>query len=122
MTGLTPSEFQEHIVIAQWLRAKPNILWCHPGNGELRDKRTAAKLKVMGVSPGVPDFLIFSIPGALVSKFVVRGVALELKRVGKGRVSPAQAGWLEALSDAGWVCRVCYGASDALQWLMSLGY
>jgi hypothetical protein len=54
-----PSEVQIHIAIAERLRwqARDDVMWFHIPNGELRDKRAAAKLKAMGVRPGVADLL-----------------------------------------------------------------
>jgi hypothetical protein len=63
--ALEPSELQIQIaVIAQLrLRCRREILYWHTPNGELRDKRHAAKLKAMGTLPGVSD-LIFVFPNA----------------------------------------------------------
>jgi hypothetical protein len=46
-----------HIPLVSALRllVKPTVLWWHVPNGEPRDKRTAAKLKAMGILPGVSD-------------------------------------------------------------------
>jgi hypothetical protein len=38
---------------------KPTVIMRHVPNGELRDKRTAAKLKAMGVLPGSADLEFF---------------------------------------------------------------
>jgi hypothetical protein len=56
-----PSELQIHISIVKRLRlqCRPDVLWFHVPNGEIRDLRTAAKLKAMGVMPGVSDLLFF---------------------------------------------------------------
>jgi hypothetical protein len=44
----------------QWFRATyPHVLAWHTPNGEKRDRRTAEKLKRMGVLPGVADWLMF---------------------------------------------------------------
>jgi hypothetical protein len=46
-----PKEIELHMATAKLLRehALPTWQWCHIPNGELRDKRTACKLKQMGV-------------------------------------------------------------------------
>jgi hypothetical protein len=74
---IRPREIQLHLDVARVLRdhAVPEWLWWHTPNGELRDKRAAAKLRAMGVRPGVPDFLLISPHGS------VR--LLELKRPGE---------------------------------------
>ena len=55
--ALEPSELQLQISLVEWCRWKlrPDVLMWHTPNGEQRDKRTAAKLKAMGVLPGVAD-------------------------------------------------------------------
>ena len=78
-----PKEFVLHRAVADHLRvfARPDWRWTHFPAGELREKRTAAKLKAMGLQPGWPDFLLLSPastdrPGGLVHM-------LELKRRGE---------------------------------------
>jgi hypothetical protein len=46
-----------HIPLVAMLRwcVRPDVIWRHVPNGEHRDKRTAAKLKAMGVLPGSAD-------------------------------------------------------------------
>ena len=53
----TRKEIDLHIELVAMLRIvlKPTVLWWHTPNGEHRDPKTAAKLKAMGVLPGVPD-------------------------------------------------------------------
>jgi hypothetical protein len=55
--ALEPSELQLQISLVEWCRWKlrPDVLMWHTPNGEERDKRTAARLKAMGVLPGVAD-------------------------------------------------------------------
>jgi hypothetical protein len=50
-----------HIPLVAMLRwcIKPTVIWRHVPNGEHRDKRTAAKLKAMGVLPGGADLEFF---------------------------------------------------------------
>src|ERR1041385_8805282 len=61
-----PHEYQEQMALFEWTRLheshepRLSLLFCIP-NGELRDKRTAAKLERMGVRPGVSD-LFLSVP------------------------------------------------------------
>lgn len=76
-------EYRIQADIVAYLRlVAPEGIWFHPANGELRDKRTAAKLKWMGVLPGVPDII------GLLPPPVGRCV-LEVKAP-KGRLSPEQ--------------------------------
>lgn len=78
-----PKEIELHMRVAALLRrsARSNWQWCHIASGELRDKRTAGKLKQMGVRPGWPDFILTPPTGRL--------HCLELKRTGEA-LSEAQ--------------------------------
>lgn len=112
------SEAEEQRMLAKWLNLS-RVLWCHCPNGEHRDVRVGARLKALGVKPGVPDILVFTPPPKSPQ---TRGVAIELKRVGTSRVSPYQQEWLDDLQMLGWDARVCCGAGDAIHWLSELGY
>jgi hypothetical protein len=74
-----PSELQIQQAIVSRLRwqCTPGVVWWHCPNGEERDKRIAAKLKSMGVRPGVSD-LQFTFPVPAPNLF------LELKARGRG--------------------------------------
>ena len=71
-----PKESVLHIAVANTLRdhALPEWQWTHVPSGELRDMRTAVKLKRMGVRRGWPDFILLPPTGRL--------HCLELKRQG----------------------------------------
>ena len=104
---LEPSELQIHISLVARLRlqCRPGIVYWHTPNGEERDKRVSAKLKAMGVLPGVAD-LQFIFPCAAPNLF------LELKARGRGLTEDQQffrdlmraAGhfyeWTDSLDDA----------------------
>jgi hypothetical protein len=89
----TSSEAQIHnaVVLYLRLRAKPNVVWLHPANGEPRDKVTGAKLKRMGVFPGASDLLLWHQGNSF---------ALELKVPG-GRPTAAQLDFLARFNEAG---------------------
>ena len=60
-----PSELQIQIAVIGRLRlqCRPGIMYWHTPNGEGRDPRAGAKLKAMGVRPGVSDLqFVFSTP------------------------------------------------------------
>jgi hypothetical protein len=113
-----PTEFCEHLALARWLDFT-GVLWAHVPNGEKRTWSTARKLKAMGVKPGVPDILIFTIPPSMPS---ARGVAVELKRQGMHTCTPVQMAWMSELKAAGWAVMLSAGAADAIAWLETLGY
>lgn len=68
------------------LQAAPNVIWFHPPNGEYRSGRTGARLKAMGVRPGVADIVIVLPNG--------RAAFLELKTE-KGTLSKEQRAFRE---------------------------
>lgn len=69
-----------------------NTVWFHCPNGGKRDKVTAARLKQMGVRPGVADIIILH-----------RGcpIAIELKIPKTGRQSENQKGFQAAWESQG---------------------
>jgi hypothetical protein len=77
-----PFERDVHIALVELLSQAlaPGWMYTHIPNGELRDKKTAAILKTMGVRPGWPDFIFVGrFCGAAYVFF------LELKRKGEVR-------------------------------------
>jgi hypothetical protein len=75
-----PSELQIHISLVERLRlqCRKDVLFFHCPNGELRDKAAAAKLKAMGVLPGVSDLQFIWTQGGQ-----VKVLFLELKAKGR---------------------------------------
>jgi hypothetical protein len=78
-----PPEYQLQIAVASHLRlcADKAWRWTHFPAGEIRDRRTGAKLKAMGLQPGWPDIIAIDPEGKV--------HFLELKRKG-GRLSEEQ--------------------------------
>ena len=74
-------ELQRFVVQCLQFGAAKGVIYFHCPNGEARSKRTGAKLKAMGVRPGVADICLV-LPGGA-SAF------LELKSK-NGRTSPEQ--------------------------------
>lgn len=87
--------------------------WFHPANGELRDKRTAAKLKSMGVKSGVPDVIIITpiLYGGVVS---YRGMVIELK-VGKNKITESQSLWIQKFVNNGWKHLITHSLDEAIE-------
>ena len=78
------SQIQISLIARLKLQARKDCIYFHIPNGELRDKRAAAKLKAMGELPGVPDLeFIWPDDGR------VKVLFLELKRR-KGRLDDNQ--------------------------------
>jgi hypothetical protein len=107
-----PSEFQIQVALIARLRlqCRPNILYFHCPNGELRDKRAAAKLKAMGVLPGVAD-LQFIFPVAQPNLF------LELK-ARRRKLSSDQDAFRSRVRSAGHHYEMADNIDDAVRILV----
>ena len=92
----------------------PELRWIfHVPNGGWRNIRTAAKLKLQGVRPGVPDY-VWPLP-----RGQYRGMWLELKRVRGGVVEKTQKEWHDWLRSQGYHVVVAKGAAEGWEALTS---
>lgn len=105
MTEKVPTEHLEQRNFVQWFRQnnRPVRIFAIP-NGGLRGKTEALKLKVEGVSAGVPDLYIPS-----------WRLWIEMKRIKGGVVSPEQKDWHEYLESIGDTVLVCKGCDEAIK-------
>lgn len=108
------AEERLQVAIVQFLQlmAHKDVIWYHVPNGEKRSKRTAGRLKAMGVVPGVPD-LAFVLPDG-------RAAYMELKAP-KGRMEPAQRDFREKCLARGIPHAVCADLKTALAVLVEWG-
>lgn len=113
------TEEEEHLLVAAELDRLMPGEWCHVPNGGSRHPAEAAKLKRMGVEPGIPDFLIFRRPPRHPQ---ASGCAIELKRRTGGRLSPQQRQAMAMLVDNGWAVHRANGYEDAVRVLREEGY
>jgi len=104
----TPSEATEQGLVVEWLRRRGDCLYAAVPNGGKRNPREAASLRRQGVRPGVPDLLIFE------AREGHHGLAIEMKRVKGGKVTPAQRRWHDELRTKGWRVEVCRGHLEAI--------
>ena len=116
----TLTEADEQKLLFAWISANedkhPALCRAfHVPNGEYRHPATAARLKTMGVRPGVVDFLLpYHVYDAGVDKLYT-GLAIELKRSDhSNKPTPEQEQWLLWLDSQDWRCVVCYGAQEAI--------
>ena len=81
-------------------------------NGEARSRTVGARLKVEGVSPGVPDLCV-----------PAWSLWIEMKRANGGVVSAVQADWHAYLESVGHTVIIGHGLADAQkkmqEWLLS---
>jgi hypothetical protein len=98
-----PTEHEEQRELVKWFRQSFDgvRIFAIP-NGGARSITTAAKLKVEGVSAGVPDLYVPEWK-----------LWIEMKRVKGGVVDKAQKDWHDYLTAIGDVVIVCRGADEA---------
>ena len=98
-----PTEHEEQRELVKWFRQSFDgvRIFAIP-NGGARSITTAAKLKVEGVSAGVPDLYVPEWK-----------LWIEMKRTKGGVVDKAQKDWHEYLTAIGDVVIVCRGADEA---------
>lgn len=106
--ALLATEAQEQEALIKWAKLKKldKYLFAIP-NGGLRDKITAARLKRQGVKPGVSD-LFFAHPSR-----EKHGLFIEMKRRKGGKVTEAQAEFIQQCLALGYEARVANGWVDA---------
>jgi hypothetical protein len=78
-------------------------------NGEARSRTVGARLKLEGVSPGVPDLFV-----------PAWGVWIEMKRAKGGSISPSQKDWHRYLLSIGQRVIVGHGFEDARRQVQAL--
>ncbi len=105
-------ELREQIIVMNWARSVSGIeslqLLHSIPNGGHRSANEAIRLKASGVLAGIPDLFLPAPSGNY------HGLYLELKRVGKSSVSPAQRDIIAKLRDQGYRVEVCKGAEAAV--------
>ena len=105
----TPLEDVESTMFAQYLQAlqlqKKVLDYTHTANETYtKSWGTKMKNKRMGVTKGIPDFII-------VTKKAL--VFIEMKRVKGGVISPEQKSWIESLKKVGQVAEITKGFDEA---------
>lgn len=120
-------EDAEQQALLQWAQLQPcaggkiSTFLVHVPNGGLRKYTEAARLKAMGVTPGVSD-LLFALP-----RLGYHGLWIEMKRQlkhfrtpgeAKSAVSQEQHSWLTLMKVNGYAGAVCYGSEEAERLLM----
>ncbi len=107
MKKIIPTEYEECVVFSQWLTLK-GIKHSHiPNETFTKSWRAKMKNKMMGVSSGVPDYIVCA-PKAL--------LFIEMKRTKGGILSKEQTEWLEALYKYMSVLAcTCKGAEEAIK-------
>ena len=99
----SPSEHHEQAVTVQWFRrAWPGVIIFAIPNGGVRDIRTATRLKIEGVTAGVPDLFV-----------PAWRLWIEMKRTKNGSVSAEQKCFIKYLESVNYAVIVAKGADDA---------
>lgn len=107
MTDRIRTEHEEQReFVSKFRQSFPDVRILSIPNGGARSKATAGRLKLEGVSPGVPDLFI-----------PAWGLWVEMKRTKGGSISAEQKDWLAYLDQVGYTATVCYGADDAMKYV-----
>jgi hypothetical protein len=111
------SELQLQVALVGHLRyrARPEVVHFHVSNGELLDRRIAAKRKALGVLPGVSDLVFVWRDGDQ-----LKNLFLELKS-SRGRMTPEQQAFCERARAAGAAYECVDSIDDALALLKAHG-
>lgn len=112
------SEFNECVKLHQWLKWR-DIKHFHCPNETGGNWQRGALNKKIGVSAGVPDYLLF-LTADQTSKGLPVNIAIEMKEPsGKNKASTLQKEWLKTLSAQGFLVRVCFGFEDAKDFIIN---
>jgi hypothetical protein len=108
--GKARSEHVEQREFVSWFRQtyRPVRIFAIP-NGEARSRTVGARLKLEGVSPGVPDLFVPE-----------WGLWVEMKRTKGGTISPSQKDWHRYLLSIGQRVIVGHGFEDACRQVQAL--
>lgn len=110
ITGRVPTEHEEQREFVRWFRQSyPSVRIFAIPNGGSRSQREGGRLKLEGVSAGVPDLYI---PACR--------AWLEMKRQKGGSLSPEQKDWRDYLQSIGDVWMVAKGCEDAKKQIIEL--
>jgi len=105
------SEHLEQAEFVSWFRKNfhpQHRIFAIP-NGGKRSSSEAMRLKVEGVSAGVPDIFIPSL-----------FLFIEMKKEKDGVLSKEQKNWLDYLNQVGYKAIVCNGCAEAIEATLSL--
>lgn len=106
-----PTEAAEQIALRQYLDIKGYKYFRVPSETYTQSWNQKRLNKALGVVKGVPDMFVIA-HGIL--------IAVELKRVKGGVISPEQKEWIKALNDVGTPAAICKGAEEAIAFIESM--
>jgi len=106
-----PTEYEEQIVVVQYLQLKGHKHTAIPNSTYTPSFNQKRKNKAMGLNAGLPDLfcLVNDIP-----------VWIEMKRQKGGRLSDSQKSWIEALEQSGQTVVVAKGAEEAINFIKTI--
>ena len=118
------SEESLHRTVVQYLHlAMPEeVYWYHPANGGYKvGKRTAGRLKMMGVRAGVPDICLVHRGSAIFIELKAPGALAGTTVKGRGYLSPEQRDCHHALRMAGAIVATCRTLEEVQNTLRNWG-
>ena len=122
--AIVPTEYEECVAFVDWLRIK-NIPHHQCASESQSSSKSAmirgAKLKRMGQSRGYWDYDVYiPVRGILGDIDCYELVKIEMKRKKGGVVSAEQKVWKKIYELAGIQCKICKGASEAIEFVEKL--
>jgi hypothetical protein len=101
-----PTEHAEQVTFVNWFRdAHPECIIFAIPNGELRHIKVAERLKLEGVTSGVPDLCCMFKDGVT--------IWIEMKKIKGSRISPEQREFHTKMKLLGHTVKICKGYKDA---------
>jgi len=111
----SPTEYDECLVLVEWLDKQKNLgnvlLFSHiPNETYTTSWKQKAKNKNSGVRRGVPDYIIVMATGYI--------LFVEMKRISGSTTAPEQKEWIKAIN----LCdnceaKICKGSSEAIKFI-----
>ncbi len=118
LTLYLTDEGLEQLQVANWLRFH-NIMFLHIPNESRRHKLEGITLRLLGLTSGAFDILIFDTPPNYPDK---KGFALEMKAKKGAKPTDNQVNWQSQITKRDWLTAICYGAEEAIKVLEDAGY
>ena len=116
-----PTEHEEQVTLCEWMWAHKIRYFSVPNGARLSNRLNRYahiyRLKREGLTPGAPDLVLVDLAPS-----DSRPVAIELKRRSGGSLSVMQRAMRDIAIGAGWHHILAYGAQDAVEQLMRLGF
>lgn len=114
MSRRLEDQFQSSLADYLRVMVKPGVVWYYTVNEGKRSPQAGARLKRLGMRPGVADLVFILPPGG-------RAAYLELKAGKQGRVTDAQRQFADDVTAAGAFYQIAHDMDEAIEILSAWG-